>query len=92
MSYFKSMLLLFSLLLAVSTQVFSAPLDINSADAGTLAATIDGVGERKAQAIVQYRDTHGPFSSIDELANVKGIGMKTIENNREKLSVASPAR
>jgi competence protein ComEA len=41
-------------------------------------------------AIVQYRETHGPFASVDELANVKGIGMKTVESNRANLTVISP--
>jgi competence protein ComEA len=84
------MFLLFSFLLAVSTPVLSGPLNINTADAGVLAEVIDGVGERKALAIVQYRETHGPFASVDELANVKGIGMKTVDNNRANLTVISP--
>lgn len=92
MSIFRTMLLLFSMLLAASTQVLAAQVDINAADAGTLASAIDGVGERKAQAIVAYRQTNGPFSSVDELANVKGIGMKTVESNRDSLSVGTPAR
>jgi competence protein ComEA len=84
------MFLLFSVLLAVSTQVLSGPLNINTADASALAEVIDGVGERKAVAIVQYRETHGAFASVDELANVKGIGMKTVDNNRGNLTVISP--
>jgi competence protein ComEA len=84
------MLLLFSVLLAVSTQALSGPLNINTADASALAEFIDGVGERRAVAIVQYRETHGPFASVDELANVKGIGMKTVESNRANLTVISP--
>jgi len=90
MSYLKSMLLLFSFLLAFSTQALSGPLNINTADASELAEVIDGVGERRAVAIVQYRETHGPFASVDELANVKGIGMKTVEANRANLTVISP--
>lgn len=92
MSTIRSMFLLFSILLGVSAQVLSEPLDINSADAETLASTINGVGERKALAIVQYRDVNGPFSSVDDLANIKGIGMKTVENNRGNLTVVMPAR
>jgi competence protein ComEA len=84
------MFLLFSVLLAVSTQALSGPLNINTADASALAEVIDGVGERRAVAIVQYRETHGPFASVDELANVKGVGMKTVDNNRAKLTVISP--
>jgi competence protein ComEA len=81
-----------TLCLLLSTGVFAGPVDINSADAATLAETIDGVGERKAMAIVEYREIHGPFLTVDELAGVKGIGEKTVERNREKLTVVKPAR
>ena len=91
MSYLRPIYLLFSILLAISTQALSGPLNINTADAITLAEVIDGVGERKAVAIVQYREANGPFASVDELASVKGIGMQTIENNRAALSVGAPA-
>lgn len=65
----------------------AAPVNINSADAATLASSIKGVGEKKAQAIVQYRKEHGPFKSVDELANVPGIGEKTVAKNRNNLTV-----
>lgn len=91
MTMIRSMLLLFSMLVCLSTQVLAAPVDINTADAGTLASAIDGVGERKARAIVRYRQDNGPFSSVDELARVKGIGMKTVDNNRTNLTVWPPA-
>jgi competence protein ComEA len=86
------MLLLFSMLLAVSTQALAGQVDINTADAGTLASAINGVGERKAQAIVAHRQTNGPFANVDELANVKGIGMKTVDSNRDTLTVGAQAR
>ena len=65
-------------------------VDINSADAETLAKVIDGIGVAKAQAIIDYRQAHGPFQSVDGLAAVKGIGERTVERNRDRLSV-SPA-
>jgi competence protein ComEA len=86
------MLLLVAVLLATSTHALAGQININTADAGTLASTIDGVGERKAQAIVEYRRTNGPFASVDELANVKGIGTRTVERNRDSLTVGTPAR
>ena len=92
MSIFRYMLLLFSMLLAASTQVLAGQVDINTADAGTLASAIDGVGESKAQAIVVHRQSNGPFTSVDELANVKGIGMKTVESNRDALTVGAQSR
>ena len=91
MSFFRSMLLLFSMLLAVSTQVLAGQVDINTADAGALASAIDGVGERKAQAIVEYRQVNGPFSSVDELAEVQGMGTKAVENNRATLTLGATA-
>lgn len=46
-----------------------------------------GVGELKAKAIVEYREANGAFSSVDDLLQVKGIGAKTLEANRDRLSV-----
>jgi competence protein ComEA len=62
-------------------------VNINTADAQTLAATIIGVGEKKAMAIVAFRNEHGPFKSVDELTQVKGIALKLVDNNRGNLSV-----
>jgi competence protein ComEA len=91
MSTIRSMLLFLVILMTATAAVLADPVDINSADAETLASSIDGVGTRKAIAIVKYRDTNGPFSSVDDLANVQGIGMKTIDRNRDKLTVVAPA-
>lgn len=84
--------ILFFLVMLVSMQVQAEVVDINTASAGALASAIDGVGERKAATIVAYRDANGPFSSIDELARVKGIGAATIDRNRDNLTVTAPAR
>lgn len=59
---------------------------INSATVTELAA-LDGVGEVKAQAIVEYRKANGNFKSIEQLNEVKGIGDKLIEKNRANLSL-----
>jgi|TARA_R100000935_G_scaffold18520_2_gene35865 competence protein ComEA len=71
-------------MVAAAQQV--APININSADAETLTRELKGIGATKAKAIVAYRDAHGPFSSIDQLLEVKGIGAATLEKNRAKLS------
>ena len=63
------------------------PVDINTASAETLAAAIHGVGLKRAQAIVLYREQHGAFSSIDQLAEVRGISTRTVERNRDRLTV-----
>jgi competence protein ComEA len=80
------------LVMLVSMQAYAESVDINTASASALASAIDGVGESKAATIVAYRDANGPFGSVDELANVKGIGAATIDKNRDKLAVAAPAR
>ena len=61
-------------------------ININRATEAEL-VTLDGVGSSKAQAIILYREMFGGFKSIDELTKVKGIGAKTIEKNRQRLSV-----
>jgi competence protein ComEA len=62
-------------------------VNLNTADAETLNRELKGIGATKAQAIVAYREEHGPFSSLDELLEVKGIGASTLEKNRSKLSL-----
>ena len=62
-------------------------VNINTADAATIAGTLTGVGMRKAEAIVAYREEHGPFKTVDELVNVKGIGSKTLEKLRPMIAL-----
>ncbi len=60
-------------------------ININTANAEELADILNGVGLKKAHEIIAYRDTYGKFSSVDELANVKGIGSKTVDKNRNHI-------
>ena len=69
----------------------AAPIDLNTASAEVLAETIDGVGLKRARAIVEYREHNGPFSSVDDLAQVRGIGARTVERNRDRLTVGAAA-
>jgi competence protein ComEA len=62
-------------------------VNINTADAETLAVALDGVGAARARAIVEYRDAHGPFRSVDDLAQVKGIGERVVAANRNRITV-----
>ena len=62
-------------------------VDINSADADTLASVLDGVGVVKAEAIIRYREMHGGFATIEELANVSGIGMSTVDRNEGRITL-----
>lgn len=64
-----------------------AMVNINVADAQSLAAGLKGVGQSRAVDIVRYRETYGPFTSVDELAEVKGVGKSTIEKNRHVLTL-----
>ena len=81
-------IILLGILLGLSfAAVAQDSLNINTASAEMLAETIEGVGKRKAEAIVRYREEHGPFASVDELLEVSGIGPKTLERSRDKLKV-----
>ena len=60
-------------------------VNINTADAATIDAGLLYVGRAKAEAIVAYRKEHGAFRSAEQLAQVKGIGLKTIEKNRDRI-------
>ena len=70
----------------------AGPVNINTADAETISRSLQGVGLSKAQAIVEYRQKHGPFKSADDLSLVKGIGERTIELNRDNILVAPAAK
>jgi competence protein ComEA len=70
---------------------FAVPVNINTADATTLAAELTGVGPALAQAIVKDRAEHGKFDTPDALTRVKGIGQKIVEQNRANILVADPA-
>ncbi|MCM3611316.1 helix-hairpin-helix domain-containing protein [Planococcus sp. MERTA32b] len=61
------------------------PVNINTADDTTL-MTLPGIGPSKAAAIIAYRDENGPFSSIDALKDVSGIGDKTFEKLKDSIS------
>lgn len=65
----------------------TARVDLNKADAPTLQRELAGIGEAKAKEIVAYREMNGPFASVDELLEVKGVGKALLDRNREKLQV-----
>ena len=69
----------------VSGAAWGGPVDINTADASTLARELNGVGPARAQAIVAYRNEHGPFKSVDDLRLVKNMPQKIIDANRDLL-------
>lgn len=76
------------LLLALfSIQANAEPVNINTATAKEIATAIKGVGIKKANAIVDYREKNGPFQTVDEMTNVSGIGIKTVQQNIDALTV-----
>lgn len=94
MKSFAIILKSIALSLLLATSAFAADkVNINTADAATIDAVLLNVGPAKALAIVEYRKAHGAFKSAEELAMVKGIGLKTIEKNRDRIDLgrAAPA-
>ncbi|MEX0914504.1 MAG: ComEA family DNA-binding protein [Wenzhouxiangellaceae bacterium] len=90
----KHIFLALVLALGIGNAAFAAdPVDVNTATAEQLAEALNGVGESKAEAIIAYRETNGPFTHIDELINVRGIGMATVDKNRDmiRLDDAQPS-
>lgn len=94
-----SLACLVALLMAFGSVVHAAPpeakapaaavqkVNINQADADQLARVLVGVGSQKAEAIVAYRTENGPFSSLEQLLEVNGIGPATLERNREQIQL-----
>jgi competence protein ComEA len=83
----RKWLLVFLLFCSPAALYADETVDINTADSETLVDGLVGVGPHKAMAIIQYRQAHGPFRTVEELANVKGIGARLIDQNRTRLVV-----
>lgn len=62
-------------------------VNLNTATAEELSAALEGVGPAKAELIVQYREQNGKFSSIEQLLEVKGIGVATLEKNKSRIQL-----
>lgn len=73
--------------LLFSTAVMAERVNINKASADEIAQGMTGIGSSKAQAIVKYRETHGKFTSVQELEKVVGIGEKTVARNKDKVTL-----
>jgi len=63
----------------------AGPVNVNTADAQTIAKELNGIGLSKAQAIVAHREKNGPFKTAEDLAKVQGVGLKTVERIRADL-------
>ena len=93
----KSLVTLFhSLLLSlvIAGSAFAAEkVNVITADAATIDRVLLNVGPAKAEAIVAHRKANGAFRSMEQLALVKGIGLKTVEKNRDRIVIGSaPAK
>lgn len=75
--------------LLITTALFAqsalAAVNINTANAEALAKELNGIGIKKAEAIVNYRKQNGNFKTVEALTKVKGIGLKTVEKNRKEI-------
>ena len=80
-----------SLLFAVQA-IAVEKVNINTADAATIDRVLVNVGPAKAQAIVDYRKANGAFRSAEQLAMVKGIGLQTVEKNRDRIVIRASTR
>ncbi|VAW53942.1 hypothetical protein MNBD_GAMMA06-1560 [hydrothermal vent metagenome] len=83
---FLTLTLLFSSA-AMSAQAPAEKVNINTANAEQIATAMTGIGDNKAKAIVDYRSSHGKFKSVQDLENVGGIGTKTVEKNKGKITL-----
>jgi competence protein ComEA len=72
---------------AVVQQAPMERINLNTADAETLRRELSGIGATKAEAIVAHRDTHGAFTTVDEILEVNGIGKSLLDRNVQRLTV-----
>lgn len=86
------MKILFVFLAFLPFNLYATPVNINKADAETIAQSLNGIGIKKAKAIVKYRAKNGSFKSLDALLNVKGIGDKTIKKNKKDIQLSKPKK
>ena len=78
---------LFGMALCLSLHA-ATPVNVNTADAATIAKALDGIGPAKAAAIVAWREEHGPFKTVDEVGQVKGVGASTLDRNRAAILIS----
>jgi competence protein ComEA len=92
MKSFATLLQTLILSLVLMGSAFAAEkVNVNTADAATLDRVLLNIGPAKAEAIVAHRKANGPFRSLEQLALVKGIGLKTVEKNRDRIVLGGGA-
>lgn len=70
----------------------AGPVDINTADAQTIAKELNGIGESRARAIVEFREKNGRFASAEDVLKVSGIGPQVLKLNRDNIRTGQPAK
>ena len=89
---FARRLIAAALSVVFAASAWAGPVDINRADAATIAKELTGIGPARAKAIVEYREKNGAFKSADELAKVKGVGAKMVEANRANIRIGESTK
>jgi competence protein ComEA len=74
-----------------SFSAIASPVNINTADAKTIGDALSGIGLKKAEAIVKYREAKGGFKTAEDLVNVDGIGTKTVEKIKSDILLTDAA-
>ncbi len=98
-SIFRPLLILFSLFVLAGgvyvqaaepepqATVSAMSVNINTADAELIADILKGIGLKKAQAIVAWREQHGKFTAVEQLSEIKGIGESTLAKNAGRITL-----
>jgi competence protein ComEA len=71
---------------------WAGPVDLNTADAETLARELKGIGPARAEAIIAWREANGPFRAPEDIVLVQGIGERVLEDNRDNIIVSAPEK
>ncbi len=87
MKIFRKFLTILTFVVAANFAFAAGKVNINTADAATLATELVGIGSTKAAAIVKYREENGPFKSVESITAVEGIGEKTLESNADRMVI-----
>ncbi len=77
--------LLLAMMLTFTSISMAQEVNVNTADAQSIAGSLNGIGLKKAEAIVAWRAEHGDFTDLSSLESVKGVGPKTIEKNKANI-------
>jgi competence protein ComEA len=83
----KFLRLLFFSMFLFGTAWADGLVNVNTASAEEIAEAVKGIGPAKAQLIVQYREANGAFTHVDQLVNVKGISLKTVDRIRDQITL-----